>query len=128
MIKINIMSTVIMACAIGLGTIVGNALGNMIGLAGGIIGTIIVGFVVYLLFAFLSGMPIRILAGVVFAIMVWIANMIAGKIHTLTGFGGGIIGLLISAFIMMFLWGNFGASISGQATSTAKTSHKKKRR
>jgi hypothetical protein len=126
--KFDVFSVILMALAIGLGSVVGNALANMIGFAGGIIGSMITGFVVYVIFAFLSGIPIRVIAGIIFAVMVWLANMLAGMVHGWTGFGGGIIGLFISAIILSFLWGNFGASMAGTptTTSTKKTAGKKR--
>ena len=117
-----------MGLAIGFGSIVGNMLAGIIGLAGGIIGTLITGFVVYLIYALMSGMSIKLFAGIVFAIMVWLANMLAGLISGWTGFGGGIIGYLISAVILSFLWGNWGAGMAGQSTTSIGTKGKKRRK
>lgn len=118
-----------MVIAIGLGSIVGNAVANIFGLAGGIIGTLLTGFVIYLLYAFLSGMSIKLFAGIIFSIIVWLANMIAGLVSGWTGMGGGLITLIISAIIAMFLWSNFGAGMAGQSVATtSKTSKKRTRR
>lgn len=134
--KFNLFGIVLMFLAIGLGSMAGNALAGWIGLAGGIIGTIITGLAVYVIYAFLSGMPLKLVAGIIFAIMVWLANMIAGLVHGWTGLGGGIIGLGISAVIMSFVWGSFGAGIAGtgqtgavgQSTSTKKSSKRRSKR
>jgi len=126
-LKFSIWGIVLMALAIGLGGVVGNALAGVVGFAGGIIGTVVSGFVVYVIYALLSGMPIKLFAGIVFSILVWLANMIAGLVHGKTGIGGGLIGLGITAVIMAFIWGNWGAGMAGQTTST-KTSTKKRRR
>lgn len=117
-----------MALAIGLGSIVGNALASMIGFAGGIIGSLITGFIIYVIYAFISGMPIKLFSGIIFAIMVWLANMLAGWIHGWTGLGGGIIGYLISAVILSFLWGNWGKGMAGQSTKKIGKSRRGKRR
>ena len=128
-LKFSIFGIVLMALAIGLGSVVGNALAGMIGFAGGIIGTLITGFVVYVIYAFMSGMPIKLFGGIIFALMVWLANMMAGLVHGWTGFGGGIIGLIISAVILSFLWGNWGAGMAGQSgISTSKKASTKKRK
>jgi hypothetical protein len=125
-LKLNLFSIIIMMVAIGLGNVVGNMVAGMIGMAGGIIGSMIVGFVIYVIFAFLSGMSIKLFAGIVFAIFVWLANMLAGLISGWTGFGGGIIGLLISALVLSFLWSNWGASMAGQ--SKRSTGKRRRRR
>ena len=126
--KFSIFGIVLMFLAIALGTVVGNALAGMVGFAGGIIGTLLVGFVVYVIYAFLSGMPIKVFAGVIFAIMVWLTNMIAGLIQGKIGFGGALAGYLISALILSFLWGNWGSGMAGQTTSTKTTTKKGKRK
>jgi len=124
-LKFDVFSVILMAVAIGLGSVVGNAFAGMIGFAGGIIGSILTGLVVYVIYAFLSGMPIRLIAGIIFAVMVWLANMLAGLVHGMTGFGGGLIGLFISAGICALLWGNIGASMAGTPTAPKKSSGKK---
>ena len=116
-----------MMIAIGLGSLIGSSVATMFGFAGGLIGSIIVGFIVYLIWAFLSGQKIKLWAGLIFAIMVWLANIIAGGIHGATGFGGGIIGLGITAVILSFLWGYFGKGM-GMGTSGSGKGKKTKRR
>lgn len=126
--KFGLFGVIIMMVAIGFGGLIGSGVAGMFGLVGGIIGSLVVGFIVYIIYAVLMGVPINPLAGAVFAIMVWIANMFAGVIQSMTGLGGGIIGLAISAVILSIIWGNYGASIAGQPTATGKTKKKSKRK
>lgn len=120
-VKFNLFSVLFMVVAIGFGTMVGNLLAGWVGFAGGIIGTLLVGVVVYLIYCLLSGIPMKLFAGIIFAVFVWLANMLAGLVHTQTGFGGGLIGLFISGFILSLLWSNIGAGMAGQSTTTASS-------
>ena len=126
--KFNLFAIILAGVAIGLGSVVGSALTGMVGFAGGIVGTLVTGFVIYLIYAFLSGMPIQLFAGLIFALMVWLTNMLAGMISGWTGLGGGLIGLGISAVILSFLWGNWGAGMAGQTQSTASTGKKRRKK
>lgn len=126
--KFSIWGIIFMMIAIGIGSLLGSLIASFMGLAGGIIGTIVSGFAVYLIYAVISGMPIKLMAGLIFAIFVWIANMLAGMISGFTGLGGGIIGLGVTAIIMSFIWGNFGAGLAGSPIGTATTSKKRSSR
>jgi len=120
-VKFNIMGMVIMVIAIALGTMVGSMLTGAVGLAGGIIGSFAVGFVIYVIWAFLSGQRIQIMKGVIFAGLVIVANLIAGMVQGATGFGGGILTYVVQAIILMFLWGYFGGtSLTGKARRRGK--------
>jgi hypothetical protein len=124
--RFDLFGVILMALAIGLGGIVGNAVAGWLGLAGGMIGTFVAGLVVYVLYAVLRGMPLRLMGGIIFAVLVWLANMLAGAVQGWIGVTGSLIGLLIEAFILSFIWGNFGASMAGQSTSTTKTKKRRK--
>jgi len=100
---VNIMGVLFMLIAIWLGTSVGGSLTMAVGLGGGLIGSFIAGFVVYLIYALLSGFKLELMSGLIFAIMVWLATTVAG-LFAFTG----IIGLFITAIILSFLWGAFG--------------------
>ena len=126
-LKFNIMGILFMAVAIWLGTSIGSGLAGMVGFGGGILGALVVGFVVYLIWAFLSGVPIKLLSGVIFAVLVWIAQMIMGLVGGRLGLGGGILGLILTAVILSFLWGWFGGRGAG-TIAPAKAHRKSKRR
>jgi len=120
--KFNIMNIVFMMVAIALGSLIGSSVAGMVGFAGGIVGSIVVGFIVYAIWAVISGKKLAIFVGLIFAVMVWLANMIASWIHQATGFGGGLIGLGITAFVLSMLWGYFG----GTSTGSKKRRRKKR--
>jgi len=102
-----------MMLAIWLGTFIGSGIAVFLGFAGGIIGSLIVGAIIYVVYCFATGRKIVLWAGVIFAVLMWIAQILAGMVSGATGLGGGLIGLLVTAVIMSFLWGNFGTKWSG---------------
>lgn len=121
----NIMGIVFMIIALALGSLIGSMVASWLGIAGGIIGSMLVGFIIYAIWAFLTGQKIRIWAGLIFAIMVWVANIIAGAIQGATGFGGGLMGYVIVAVILSFIWGKFGKGMAG--TGKARRGRRRKR-
>lgn len=123
------MGIIFMMVAIWLGTMIGSSVASMLGFAGGIIGAIVVGFMVYIVWALISGQRINLMNGVIFAVLVYIAQLISGMIFSATGWGGGIIGYFMTAFIMSFLWGWIGrGSAKTLGISTDKTSKTRRRR
>ena len=106
--RFNIMGIIFMMIAIWLGTMIGSSVAAMLGFAGGIIGAFVVGFMVYIVWALISGQRINLLNGAIFAVLVYIAQLISGIIFGATGWGGGIIGYFITALILSFLWGWMG--------------------
>lgn len=107
-----------MIVAIWLGTFIGAGLSGVIGLGGGIVGSFIVGFIVYLIYTLLHGGKIVLMQGLIFAILVYVAQIIAGLIGGYTGLGGGLVGLGITGFVLAMLWGWFGGkkgSVKGSA-------------
>jgi len=127
--RFNIMGIIFMMVAIWLGTMIGSSVAAMLGFAGGIIGAIVVGFMVYIVWALISGQRINLMNGVIFAVLVYIAQLISGMIFGATGWGGGIIGYFITAFILSFLWGWIGrGSAKTLGISTGKTSKTRRSR
>ena len=121
--RFNIMGIIFMMVAIWLGTMIGSSVASMLGFAGGIIGAVVVGFMVYIVWALISGQKINLMNGVIFAVLVYVAQLISGMVFGATGFGGGIIGYFITAFILSFLWGWIGrgsAKTSGIVTAKGK--------
>ena len=103
--KFDIMGIVLMMVAIFGGTFIGNMVTGMVGFAGGLIGAIIIGFVVYFVWTLLNGIKIDLMDGLMFSVMVYLANLIQNALSGFIGFGGSIVGLFFSAIILSFLVG-----------------------
>ena len=103
--KFDIMGIILMMVAIAGGTFGGNMVAGMIGFSGGLIGAIIVGFVVYLVWTLINGRKIDLMDGILFSVLVYLAQMIQNMLSSYIGFAGGIIGLFFSAVILSFLVG-----------------------
>jgi len=127
--RFNIMGIIFMMVAIWLGTMIGSSVASMLGFAGGIIGSVVVGFMVYIVWALISGQRINLMNGSIFAVLVYVAQLISGMIFGATGWGGGIIGYFMTAFILSFLWGWIGrGSAKTLGISTGKTSKTRRSR
>ena len=123
------MGIIFMMVAIWLGTMIGSSVASMLGFAGGIIGSVVVGFMVYIVWALISGQRINMMNGAIFAVLVYVAQLISGVIFGATGWGGGIIGYFMTAFILSFLWGWIGrGSAKTLGISTGKTSKTRRSR
>jgi len=103
--KFDIMGIALMMVAIWAGTFIGNMVAGMIGFAGGLIGAIIIGFVVYLIWTLIHGGKIDLMDGVMFSVLVYLAQLIQVALSSVIGFGGSIIGLFFGAVILSFLVG-----------------------
>lgn len=99
------MGIVLMMVAIWGGTFIGNMVAGMVGFAGGLIGAIIIGFVVYLIWTLINGGKIDLMNGVMFSVLVYLAQLIQIALSGVIGFGGSIIGLFFTAVILSFLVG-----------------------
>lgn len=114
-----------MAVAIWLGTFIGAGIASFLGFAGGLLGAIIVGFIMYIIYTLLTGGKINLYKGIIFAVVVWIAQMVSGVIGGKMGLTGGLLGLLVTAFIASFLWGWFGGR--GAVAGTKKSGRRRRR-
>lgn len=94
-----------MMVAIWAGTFIGNMVAGMVGFAGGLAGAVIVGFVVYLIWTLINGRKIDLMDGVMFSVLVYLAQLIQVALSGFIGFGGSIFGLFFSAVILSFLVG-----------------------
>lgn len=103
--KFDIMGIVLMMVAIWAGTFIGNMVAGMVGFAGGLVGAIIIGFVIYLVWSLIKGQKIDITNGVLFSVLVYLAQMIQNMLSRYIGFGGSLIGLFFTALILSFLVG-----------------------
>lgn len=112
----DVFGIVLMMIAIAVGTMVGGIVGGFIGFAGGIIGSFIVGFIVYVIWTFLVGARINIKDGVIFSVLIYIAQIISGYLQSFVGFGGAIVAYLLTAVVLSLLWGLFGGGKGGSAS------------
>jgi len=99
-----------MFVAIWLGSMIGSGVASMLGMAGGILGAVVVGGVVYAIFALVKGEKMSLMSGLIFAVLVYVAQLLAGMVSGALGMGGGLVVLGIEAVLLSFLWGSFGAS------------------
>jgi len=86
-------------------------------------------FMMIAVWALISGQRINVMNGIIFAVLVYIAQLISGVIFGATGFGGGIIGYFITALVLSFLWGWMGrgsARMSGISTGKTKRRHRRR--
>jgi len=104
----DLFGIVLMAIAIGVGTMVGGMLAGFIGFGGGILGAFIVGLVTYVIWAYVVGARIDIKDGVIFSVLIYIAQIIAGYLQGFVGIGGALVGYLFTAIVAALLWGMIG--------------------
>lgn len=131
--KFDIMGIVLMMVAIWAGTFIGNMVGGMVGFAGGLLGAIIIGFVIYIIWSLINGKKIDLMNGVLFAVLVYLAQLIQNMLSGYIGFGGSIVGLFFTAVILSFLVGavlgasespvSMGQTISGKSSAKGKRKH-----
>ncbi len=114
--KFNILGIILMMVAVWLGSMFGSGVASMFGFGGGIVGAVVVGLLTYVVYTIVSGQKINIMSGAIFAILVYVAQLISGVIAANTGFGGGIIGLFITAIVLSFLWGYIGKGSNSPIT------------
>jgi len=106
--KFDFMGIVFMIVAILAGNWGGAYLSSFIGVTGGLIGAFLVGFVIYAVFALLTGMKLDMMQGAIFAVLVYVSGIVTATISSMTGFGGGVITLLMQAVVISAVWGYFG--------------------
>lgn len=117
-ISFDLMGIVLMIIAIAVGQFVGSYLVQYLGsLGGGIIGSLAVGLVIYVIYTFVSKGKFGIANAVIFSVLIYVANLIAGYISTIIGIGGGYMTLILAGITMSLLWGWVG----GKSAKTGKT-------
>jgi hypothetical protein len=119
--KFDILGLVMMIISVGIGQLLGSMVEGVIGgYVGGTIGTLLaivaVGMVIYAVFTLVTGGKLDLMTGLIFAVIVYIANMIAGYIASMTGFGGGIVSLVAVGFIASLIWGYVGGKKAAAQT------------
>jgi hypothetical protein len=115
--KFDLMGIVLMIIAIAVGQFIGSYLvGYLGGLGGGIIGSLIVGAVIYVIYTFATRGKFTLVHLIIFSILIYVANLVAGYFSVLFGLGGGYITLIIAGVLMAFLWGWVGGQGKGKKT------------
>jgi hypothetical protein len=105
--KFDIMGIVLMIIAIAVGQFLGTWLAPMLGseFSSGIIGSLLVGALCYVIYTFLSGGKFGLTGLVIFAVLIYVANLIAAYVATMLGIGGGFATLGIAGVVASLLWG-----------------------
>jgi hypothetical protein len=107
--KFDLMGIVFMIVAIALAQFIGPYFTPYLGsLGGGLAGVFLVGIIAYVVYTFLTHAKFGIVNAVIFTVLIYIANMVAGYVDGMIGLGGGILSLVITGFIASLLWGWIG--------------------
>jgi len=105
-VSFDLMGIVLMIVAIAVGQFAGGYLVPYLGQYGaGILGSLAVGAVIYVIYTFISKGKFTLKNLALFAILIYVANIIAGYVSTMIGIGGGYMTLLLGGIFMSFLWG-----------------------
>ena len=117
--KLNIMAFVMMIIAIAIGKIAGGFLLDMVGGTIGttIIGTLVVGFVCYIIYNLVTRGKFSLLSGLLFAVLVFVAELVSGYAGSYLALGAGDLVLYaITGVVMTVLW----SWIGGKTASGSK--------
>jgi hypothetical protein len=114
--KFDLMGIVFMIVAIAIGQLLGGYLTSYLGsLGGGLAGTFIVGFIVYVIYTFMTKGKFGIMSALIFSVLIYIANMAAGYVDGMIGIGGGVLTLVITGLIASLLWGWIGGKTASKS-------------
>ncbi|MGD0451202.1 MAG: hypothetical protein ABSA79_09145 [Candidatus Bathyarchaeia archaeon] len=104
--KFDLMAIILMIIAIAVGQFIGGYLVAYIGsIGGGIVGSLLTGLIVYVIYTFASKGKFTVGNAVIFAMLIYVANIIAAYASGLIGIGGGYLSLVIAGVFMALLWG-----------------------
>jgi hypothetical protein len=119
--KFDFMGIIFMIVAIALGQLLGGYLQVYLGsLGGGLVGTLLVGFLAYLIYTFLTKGKFGVVSALIFTVLIYIANLAAGYVDGMLGFGGGLLTLVLSGGIASLLWGWIGGKTAGRGRAVLK--------
>jgi hypothetical protein len=121
--KFDLMAVILMIIAIAVGQFLGTYLIAYLGsIGGGIIGSLLVGLLIYVIYTFASKGKFGVVNAIIFAALIYVANLIAAYASGLIGIGGGYMTLIIAGILMAFLWGWIGgkSAKSGKAVKALK--------
>lgn len=114
--KFDLMGIVFMIVAIALGQLLGGYLAVYLGsLGGGLAATFLTGFLAYVIYTFLTKSKFGIVPALIFTVLIYIANMVAGYVDGMIGLGGGILALVITGFVASLLWGWIGGKYASKS-------------
>lgn len=116
--KFDIFAIVIMIVAIALGQLLGGYLISMLGdasWAGGLTGSIIIGLCCYAVYTFATGGQFGIMPALLFSIIIYGANLVAGYVNEMMGLGGGVITLVVTGLVASIAWGYIGGQKQGKS-------------
>ena len=115
------MAIVLMIIAIAVGQFLGGYLIPYLGsMGGGIVGSLVIGLVIYAIFTFASKGKFGIVNAVIFTVLIYVANLVAGYASGMIGIGGGYLTLIISGVVMSLLWGWIGGKSGKVKVPTTK--------
>jgi hypothetical protein len=110
--KFDFLAIVMMIIAVAVGQIAGGYIESVAGsvlpvtgFLGALVGILAVGFAIYFVYTLATGGKLNLMMGVIFSFIVYVANIIAGYIASFTGFGGGLLSLVIVGVVASFIWG-----------------------
>ena len=107
--KFNIMGIVFMFVAIWLGQLLGGYLEVFLGsLGGGLAATLIAGFIAYVIYTLLTKGKMNIVQGLIFTVLIYIANLAGSYVAGMIGMAGGMVTLVFAAVVASLLWGWIG--------------------
>lgn len=107
------MAVLVMIVAIGVGQFLGTYLLAYLGtMASGIVGSLIVGLIIYAIYTFATKAKFGLVPAVIFTVLIYVSNLVAGYAATLIGITSGYMTLIIAGVIAAFLWGWVGAKPS----------------
>ena len=112
--KFDVFGILLMIVAIAIGQVAADYLGSMFGLAGGIMGAVLAGSVAYLIFSLVTGGKLGVMNGVIFVVLIYIAQLAAAYIASLAGMASGYLTLILAGVIVSFVWGWIGGRKQGQ--------------
>jgi hypothetical protein len=114
-VKFDLMGIVFMIVAIAMGQLLAGYLSSYLGsLGGGLAGTFIMGFLGYVIYTFLTKAKFGITSALVFTVLIYVANLIAGYVDMYVGLGGGILSLVVTGLVASLLWGWIGGKTAGK--------------
>jgi len=118
--KFDLMAIILMIIAIAVGQWAGSYLIVYIGsLGGGIVGSLFVGLIIYVIYTFAAKGKFTFVNALIFAMLIYAANIMAAYASGLIGVGGGYLSLVIAGVFMALLWGWVGGK-NAQKTSKLK--------
>lgn len=114
-VTFNVWGIIMMIIAVALGQLLGGYLTASLGsIGGGIMGSLIVGLVCYAIYTVLTSGRWGLVPAVIFAVIIYVANLAAAYIDSMFGLSGGILTLVVTGALASLLWGWVGGKGKGK--------------